>query len=285
MLKKLKIFIKTLVADFVRLISKTKIGAYGFEQVLNTAMQVTQSVKHGQMELVFAVPNQLNRFRINTFSSKEPETLEWIDSIPEGTVLWDVGANVGLYSCYAAKSRHCRVFSFEPSVFNLELLARNIFINDMVDRVTIVPLPLSDSVHVNTLNMTSTEWGGALSTFGKSYGDDGKTMTKIFEFSSVGMPMDEVVRLLNIPQPQYIKMDVDGIEHLILVGGQTVLQKTLGLIIEVNEDFDEQTINVAKYCKEAGLVFKEKRHSVMFDNNERFGQTYNQIWYRPEAQA
>ena len=38
MLKKLKIFIKTLVSDFVRLISKTKIGAYGFEQVLNTAM-------------------------------------------------------------------------------------------------------------------------------------------------------------------------------------------------------------------------------------------------------
>ena len=111
MLKKLKIFIKTLVADFVRLISKTKIGVYGFEQVLNTAMQATQSVKHGQTELVFAVPNQLNRFRINTFSSKEPETLEWIDSIPEGSVLWDIGANVGLYSCYAAKVRDCQVFA------------------------------------------------------------------------------------------------------------------------------------------------------------------------------
>jgi hypothetical protein len=23
----------------------------------------------------------------------------------------------------------------------------------------------------------------------------------------------------------------------------------------------------------------------MFDNNERFGQTYNQLWFRPEAQA
>jgi len=283
LLKYFKKLIKTFVANFVRLISKTKFGAYGFEQVLNTAMQVTQSVKHGQTELVFTTPNQLNRFRINTFSSKEPETLEWIDLIPMGSVLWDVGANVGLYSCYAAKSRHCRVFSFEPSVFNLELLARNIFINDLVDRVTIVPLPLSDSLHVNTLNMTSTEWGGALSTFGESYGDDGKNMTKIFEFSSVGMPMDEVVRLLNIPQPQYIKMDVDGIEHLILAGGQSVLKKTLGLIIEVNEDFDEQANNVAKYCKEAGLVFMEKRHSVMIDNDERFGRTYNQIWYRPKT--
>jgi hypothetical protein len=82
MLKKLKIFLKALVAYFVRLISKTKLGAYGFEIVLNTAMWVTQPVTHGQTKLVFAVPNQLNRFRVDTFSSKEPETLEWIDSIP-----------------------------------------------------------------------------------------------------------------------------------------------------------------------------------------------------------
>ena len=117
------------------------------------------------------------------------------------------------------------------------------------------------------------------------YGHDGRPLEKTFEFQTMGLSMMDAVKLLRVPEPDYIKMDVDGIEHLILVGGQTVLQKTLGLIIEVNEDFDEQTINVAKYCKEAGLVFKEKRHSVMFDNNERFGQTYNQIWYRPEAQG
>ena len=131
-------------------------------------------MKHGQTELVFAVPNQLNRFRVDTFSSKEPETLEWIDSISENSILWDIGANVGLYSCYAAKCRHCRVFSFEPSVFNLELLARNIFINDLVDRVTIVPLPLSDSLNVNTLNMTSTEWGARFLLLGKIMAVTGK---------------------------------------------------------------------------------------------------------------
>ncbi len=275
---------KDLINGLAKSLNKTKVGRYFINEVVSGAMSFTEEIRHGNCVLRFAVPNMQNHFRIDTFSSKEPETLEWIDSIPEGSVLWDIGANVGLYSCYAAKSRHCRVFSFEPSVFNLELLARNIFINDLVDRVTVVPLPLSDSLEINTLNMTSTDWGGALSTFGKSYGDDGKTMAKVFEFGSVGMPMDDVVRLLNIPQPHYIKMDVDGIEHLILAGGQSVLKKTLGLSIEVNEDFVEQTINVAKYCNEAGLVFKEKRHSAMFDNNERFGQTYNQIWFRPEAQ-
>jgi len=53
--------------------------------------------------------------------AKEPDTLMWIDKIPEHSVFWDVGANVGLYSCYAAKARNCIVFAFEPSVFNLRV--------------------------------------------------------------------------------------------------------------------------------------------------------------------
>ena len=32
----------------------------------------------------------------------------------------DVGANIGLYSIYAAKTKNCNVFSFEPSFLNLE---------------------------------------------------------------------------------------------------------------------------------------------------------------------
>lgn len=282
MLKSIKKIGKNTLSCTVNFFGNTKVGGYIFERILNSAMQATQSINHRETRLKFVIPNKLNRFRVSSFSTKEPETLEWIDEIPEGAVLWDIGANVGLYSCYAAKSRKCRVFSFEPSVFNLELLARNIFINDLVDRVVIVPFPLSDSLKISTFNMTSTDWGGALSTFGEDYGDDGEAMNKLFEYSSVGMTMDDVVSWLNIPQPSHIKMDVDGLEHLILSGGHSVLKKVSELAIEVNEDFVEQSANVTKHCSDAGLVFKEKRHSAMFDNNARFGQTYNQVWYRPE---
>ena len=89
-------------------------------------MNHTQKVEHQGVELTFAEPNDINNYRIGTFSTKEPETLEWIDEIPQGSVLWDIGANIGLYTCYAAKARGCRVFAFEPSVFNLELLARSL---------------------------------------------------------------------------------------------------------------------------------------------------------------
>ena len=76
-------------------------------------MVKVQTVSHGGVSKL-AVPNWLAGWRVDTFSSKEPETLEWIDSLPEGSVLWDVGANVGLYSVYAAKKRRCRVWAFEP---------------------------------------------------------------------------------------------------------------------------------------------------------------------------
>jgi len=106
-------------------------------------------------------------------------------------------------------------------------------------------------------------------------------MSRIFEFSTVGLSMDQAVRILDLSLPSHIKMDVDGIEHLILSGGETVRKQVTELAIEVNEDFVEQSENVKKYCEKAGLIFKEKRHSEMFEVNARFGNTYNQIWHRP----
>ena len=71
--------------------------------------------------------NNVTKYRNDTFFTKEPETLEWIDKFTKNSVFWDVGANVGLYSIYAAKTRDCNVTAIEPSVFNLELLAKNIY--------------------------------------------------------------------------------------------------------------------------------------------------------------
>ena len=164
-------------------------------------MSRTKTVNHQGLSLTFSTPNPLTTYRAESFSNKEPETLEWIDSMPEGSVVWDIGANVGLYSCYAAKHRGCRVFAFEPSVFNLEILARNIYLNKLSELVTIVPLPLTDALAVNKLNMTSTAWGGALSTFAQDYGHDGQALRKVFEYETVGLSMTDVVELLKIPEP------------------------------------------------------------------------------------
>lgn len=140
----------------------TRIGQFLHNQILTTAMERVACVSHGGLELKFAAPNALCEFRVKTFSTKEPETLEWINSIPETSVLWDIGANIGLYSVYAAKHRGCRVWAFEPSVFNLESLARNIFLNGLTDLICIVPLALSDGLGAGRLRMIHTGWGGTV---------------------------------------------------------------------------------------------------------------------------
>jgi FkbM family methyltransferase len=279
--KIIKAGLKRMIGGSVALLEKNSAGRYTYAQVVSNAMSRVQQVQHAGTALKFSVPNALNRYRADTFSTKEPETLEWIGNIPQGSVLWDIGANVGLYACYAARLKGCRVFAFEPSVFNLELLARNIFLNELTDKITIVPLPLSDGLAVSKLNMTSTEWGGALSTFGQSYGHDGETMRKVFEFPTIGLSMVDAVELLKIPQPDYIKMDVDGIEHLILKGGMPVLREIKGILIEINDQFTTQADDAAAYLKEAGLTLKEKRHADYFELDTGSGKhTFNQIWVR-----
>jgi len=271
--------VRRLLRWLIAVMGKTSVGHYLYGEILDDAMGRTQEVAHQGLNLVFSIPNALNRFRVDTFSTKEPQTLEWIDGLSRGSVVWDIGANVGLYTCYAAKARGCRVFAFEPSVFNLELLARNIFLNGITDQATIVPLPLSDELAVSKLNMTSTDWGGALSTFGQDYGHDGEVLRKIFEFRTVGLSMVDAFDLLKIPQPDYIKIDVDGIEHLILKGGAVVLENAQSVLIEINDAFRQQAEDAKRYLNAAGLRLTTKRRWEGTDNSP-FEATYNQIWHR-----
>lgn len=271
--------LKWLIDLLVASLGTTTIGKYINTQVIRNAMGRTKTVNHHGLELIISTPNALNIYRADTFASKEPETLEWIDGMPDRAVVWDIGANVGLYSCYAAKKRGCRVFAFEPSVFNLELLARNIYLNGLTELITIVPLPLTDELTINKLNLTTTDWGGALSTFARDYGHDGQSLQKVFEFATVGLSMNDAVGLLGIPPPDYIKMDVDGIEHLILSGGQDLLRKVRGVLIEINDDFTEQSQGAAEYLTRAGLGMIDKRHSEVVEGSA-FQSAFNQIWSR-----
>jgi hypothetical protein len=60
------------------------------------------------------VPNALCNYRALSFSNKEPETLEWIDSMDKEAILWDIGANVGEYTKLLLHNTNSKVVSFEP---------------------------------------------------------------------------------------------------------------------------------------------------------------------------
>jgi FkbM family methyltransferase len=275
----IKRILDSIAGALVRASDRNRMMRYLYGQIISRAMNSTQRVEHAGIAMTFSVPNAQCRFRAQTFSTKEPETLEWIAGIPRDATLWDVGANVGLYTCYAAKARGCRVFAFEPSVFNLEILARNIFLNDLTQQVVIVPLPLSDRLQISTLNMTTMDWGGALSTFGETYGHEGTPLRKLFEFPTIGLSVADAIGRLEIPPPDYMKMDVDGIEHLILQGGAAVLAGIKGALIEVNDHFTSQADGVSEIMRGAGLSLKSKRHAEYFDSSKGAERhTFNQIW-------
>lgn len=268
--------IKNLVRGTARTLPGLPGGAYAFQQLLESGMEEQDVVQHNGVRMTFATPNALCRYRAASFSTKEPETLKWVDEIPANAVLWDIGANVGLYSIYAAKARDCRVYAFEPSVFNLELLARNIHLNGEQQKIVIVPVALSDAIGPSLFKMSSTAWGGALSTFGQDFDQHGQTLQSVFEYQTMGLTMVDAHLLLQIPLPLYIKIDVDGIEHFILRGGAEVLKQVESVLIEINDDFAEQAEESSRLLKEAGLTLLRK-------SDIEAGNQYNQWWVRRSA--
>jgi len=276
-----KKIIQRIVFGIVFILNTNLFGRFLMDQFVNSTRNNIKEVQHNGATLLFVIPNSLTHYRVSTFSSKEPETLSWIDGFTKNSNFWDVGANVGLYTCYAAKSKHCRVFAFEPSVFNLEILARNIYINNLSDKVSIVTFPLSNDISFSNFKMTSLDYGSALSSFRENYGQDGKPLGQIFSFNTIGISADQAIDVLNIPPPDYIKIDVDGIESLILEGGVNLLRNVKEVLIEINEDFETQYIQSQNYLKNAGLVMVSKRNTDLNSVvSKSYGNSYNQIWKR-----
>jgi FkbM family methyltransferase len=236
-------------------------------QAVSRFFATERKVMHNGVALTFFCPSLTAAYRAQTFDSKEPETLEWLDGL--SGVLWDIGANVGLYSIYFSKRHNARAFAFEPSVFNLDLLARNIHRNAAA--VTIVPLALFRTTKVDLMRLTTTEPAGALSSFSVDYGWQGTKLDAALEYSTLGISVDDAVAL-GIPAPDHLKIDVDGVEHEILAGARKTLASAKSVLIELNDRFVEQAVTCRRLLTEAGLVLS----SAGRDD----GGTHNEIWHR-----
>ena len=233
-------------------------------------------IKKEDIQFKFYTPNKLILYRANTFFTKEPETINWINNFSENSVFWDIGSNIGIFACYAAKKKNCQVYAFEPSVFNLETLSKNIFINKLNNLITILPFPLTDEMKVASFNMTSTVKGAAISTFSETYTYTGSKIKTAFSYKTLGIKIDDITKIFKLPTPDYIKIDVDGIEHLILSGGEEVLKKTKEILIEINDEFKIQEKKSTEYLERAGLSL----HNKYSQFNNQSEKIYNQIWKR-----
>ena len=259
-----------------------KLKGVGRQQITDYIDSEVKITKHGTTHFYLYTPNHICNFRHSTFSTKEPEILEWIEEYGGG-VFFDIGANIGIYSLFYAKVKEGKVYSFEPSVFNLRQLAKNISINKLSKHITIISNPLTDFTGIASFINGNANEGGSLSAFGVEYGFDGNPINNNTNYSLLGFSLDDLFAKKILTEiPSLIKIDVDGIEHLILKGALKTLKskKLKSLFIEVNDEFKEQSHQVKVILETAGFILKEKRRSEMFDKIENFGQIYNQIWIR-----
>lgn len=271
----IKKIIKILVNFLFKLDNNLSVGNIFFSLLHDKVKKIS----YNNIDLTFYTPNKLINYRVKTFKSKEPEILRWINDFKNDSVFFDVGANIGLYSCYASKKKDCKTFSFEPSVFNLENLAKNIHINDLSNKVTIIPNPLYKNKIISKMKMSSTNIGGAISTFAEDYTFDGSKIDTVFSYNLPGISLDELISEFSLPAPDYLKIDVDGIEHLILQGAMKNLKNLKSIFIEVSDNFTKQKNEVDHILKSNDFIFDSK-YSDQSIKTEKFKDCYNQIWFK-----
>ena len=246
-----------------------------------------KSIKILDQNVKFFCPNHLLKWRVDTYFTKEPETLEWINSFEkkEDLIFWDIGSNIGLYSIYnALKNPKSTTIEFEPSSSNLRVLTRNISINNLEKNIKVVSIPLTNKE--NTFQeMKEGQFieGGALNSFGEKFDFEGKEFKPIMKYNLFGTTMNYFIENSILDVPDYIKIDVDGIEHLILDGGDKFLnnEKIKSLSIEINEDFKEQYKKVLNLMKKFDFKILHKKHNDDFSSKgKKFFKTYNYIFIK-----
>ena len=143
----------------------------------------------------------------------DPEVCEWIDSFKENSTVVDIGANVGLYSLYAAKKNH-KVYAFEPESLNFSCLNLNIFDNNLNDKVLAFPIAIDNEEKVSKLNLSSMHYGSSGNTFARSISDSGLEFEPIYKQGSVSSSLDAISKKLDF-NPDNVKIDVDVNELMV----------------------------------------------------------------------
>jgi len=187
---------------------------------------------------------ELEKWRADTFWTKEPETLNWIDSFGVGDTFLDIGANIGLYSLYAA-SRGIAVTAVEPHQGNFTALTINTRQLNRHLPIRIVWACMGDVSGKGTFTceeMTAGSTGGGYSLeHGLTIPIYVYTVDKLMGLQSLGAPFD------------HIKIDVDGEEKQIVEGMNESMdgQYFKSCLIEVGPD---TAVDIMRRFRKAGYT-------------------------------
>ena len=189
--------------------------------------------------------DELSEWRRETFFSKEPETLAWLEHFESrATLLVDVGANIGLYTMYWLTLNEMNSsLACEPFLPNIKMLKSNLELNRFQFRCNVVESPLSE-VKQRVLPVITDERIGA----------SGFTIDISPQLSPMGLvetsTLDET--LSQVDELCILKIDTDGRDFEILKGASRALnqEKIVSVLIESSE---LQQVEISKFLSQYGL--------------------------------
>lgn len=214
-----------------------------YEKILPAA-----TVEHDGVTMRFVTPSMLTLWRVQSIRTKEPWTLEWIAGFGAGDILLDCGANVGMYTVWAAMTRGARVYAFEPESQNYAILNRNIVLNGIASSATAYCAGLADRSGLSVLHMADMRVGGSCHSLGEALDFAHRPMQAQFVQGSIAATLDELVASGALPVPNHIKIDVDGFEPKVIAGARATLAKPAvrSLLIETNPNLDDHRAMVSE---------------------------------------
>ena len=232
--------------------------------------------------LLFSCPGHIPLWRAQTLLTKEPETIEWIDNFENNTVFWDIGANIGIYSLYAALNKTIQVFAFEPAAINYNILNENIKNNFFDNRIRALCIAFDNHTKIEKFYMSDTKVGSSLHAFGEAIDYEGKSFNPVFKQGMIGFTIDNFVSIFDIPFPDYIKIDVDGNEDKILHGGLKILKnnKMKSCLIELDSNRPEYCDKVIAFLDSCNISFTEKILQPDSDTSNGKLGIHNYIFHR-----
>ena len=200
------------------------------------------------------------RLEAYAWSAREPEVLDWIDGFAPDAVFFDIGANFGTETLYAAlkPGGPKRICAFDAELIGSYNLALNLKLNKIAhvdnyviavgDRSGFAALP----ENLNYLHVAD------LDKYARS--------TKHLRMITI----DDFVAETGLA-PSYVKIDVDGPERAIVEGMRQTLhdRRLRSLMVEINDAASHAAITAR--LAEAGFTERPRAHR----------NDYNHIFDRP----
>ena len=172
----------------------------------------TLAVETPKGTLSFVLLGKTSAGRATTVLTKQPATIDWIDSFQPGSVFWDIGASVGVFSLYAGLATDARIVAFEPAAVNYYLLSANCEANRLHDRVDCLLVGVGRQRSIARLEVSQFRPARSFSFRGKR--DEPYASRQ----AAIVLSIDELVEEYGLPCPNYLKIDAPGASEDIIAG-------------------------------------------------------------------